>query len=167
MTLIDFVFPKLRTLKTCSDKCLKNLVSEDPSTSNMVNGPKHCSNLHHITFIIIIDHCQVNWVGKSLSYRLLNFVMLVNTLAADEKFRVLNGDNLTIPIRMQLSQKQKTFSQFFAAFLKYCLSNFLKKSITLRAFVFSKLRTLKTWLVKCLKSPVTEDASTSNTVNLP
>ena len=53
---------------------------------------------------------------------MLNFVMLVNTLAADEKFRVLNGDNLTIPIRMQLSQKQKTFSQFFAAFLK-CILN--------------------------------------------
>ena len=49
---------------------------------------------------------------------MLNFVMLVNTLTADENFRVLNGDNLTIPIRMQLSQKQKTFSQFFAAFLK-------------------------------------------------
>ena len=27
-------------------------------------------------------------------------------------------DNLTIPIQMQLSQKQKNFSEFFAAFLK-------------------------------------------------
>ena len=43
--------------------------------------------------------------------------LLVNTLAADKKYRVLNRDNLTIPIQMQLSQKQKTFSQFFAAFL--------------------------------------------------
>ena len=42
----------------------------------------------------------------------------VNTLAADEKYPVLNRDNLTMPIQMQLSQKQKTFSQFFAAFLK-------------------------------------------------
>ena len=68
MTLIDFLFPKLRTPKWWSDKCLKAPVSDDPSTSNMVNVPKHCWNLHHSTFIIFIDHCQVNWVGKSLSY---------------------------------------------------------------------------------------------------
>ena len=48
--------------------------------------------------------------------------MLVNTLAADGKYPVLNRDNLTIPIQMQLSQKQKTFSQFFAAFLKSTLN---------------------------------------------
>ena len=28
--------------KTMLDECLKSLPSEDPSTSNMVNGPKHC-----------------------------------------------------------------------------------------------------------------------------
>ena len=44
--------------------------------------------------------------------------LLVNTLAADEKYPVLNRDNLTIPIQMQLSQKQKTFSEFFDGFLK-------------------------------------------------
>ena len=48
--------------------------------------------------------------------------LLVNTLAADEKYPVLNRDNLTIPIQMQLSQKQKTFSQLFAAFLKFRLN---------------------------------------------
>ena len=45
--------------------------------------------------------------------------LLVNTLAVDEKYPVLNRDNLTIPIQMQLSQKQKTFPQFFLAFFKY------------------------------------------------
>ena len=44
--------------------------------------------------------------------------LLVNTLAADEKYPVLNRDNLTIPIQMQLSQKQKTFSQLFRELLK-------------------------------------------------
>ena len=28
--------------KTWLDKCLKTLASDDPSTSNMVNGTKHC-----------------------------------------------------------------------------------------------------------------------------
>ena len=44
--------------------------------------------------------------------------MRVNTLATDEKYPVLNRENLTIPIQMQLSQKQKTFSEFFYEFLK-------------------------------------------------
>ena len=39
-------------------------------------------------------------------------------MAADEKYPVLNRDNFTIPIQMQLSQKQKTFAQFSAAILK-------------------------------------------------
>ena len=43
---------------------------------------------------------------------------LLNTLAADEKYPVLNRDNSTIPIQMQLSQKQKTFSQLLVAFSK-------------------------------------------------
>ena len=44
--------------------------------------------------------------------------LLLNTLPAGEEYPVLNRDNLTIPIHMQLSQKQKTFFQFFSAFLK-------------------------------------------------
>ena len=31
--------------KTWLDQCLKSPVSEDPTKSNMVNVPKHCSNL--------------------------------------------------------------------------------------------------------------------------
>ena len=42
MALIDFVFPKLRNLKTWLDKSLKSNVSGDPLMSKMVNGPKHC-----------------------------------------------------------------------------------------------------------------------------
>ena len=38
--------------------------------------------------------------------------LLVNTLAVDEKYPVLNRDNLTIPIQMQLSQQQKPFLHF-------------------------------------------------------
>ena len=68
MTHIDFVFPKLWTAKTWSDKCLKSPVSEDPSTSNKVNLPNQCWNLHDSIFIKIIDHCQVNWVGRSLCF---------------------------------------------------------------------------------------------------
>ena len=66
--LIDFVISKLRTPKTWSEKCLKSPVLENPSTSNMGNVTKHCWNLHRSPFIIFIDHCQINWFGKRLSY---------------------------------------------------------------------------------------------------
>ena len=39
-------------------------------------------------------------------------------MTADGKQYLLNRDNLTQPIQMQLPQKQKTFSEYFFAFLK-------------------------------------------------
>ena len=47
--------------------------------------------------------------------------MFVNTLTADDQYSLLNRDNLTQPIRTQLSQKRKAFPQFFPAFLKSTL----------------------------------------------
>ena len=94
--------------------------------------------------------------------------LLLNTLAADEKYPVLNRDNLTIPIQMQLSEKEKTFSEFFSAFLKSTLNfKYFEKKVFLIDFLFSKLRTVKTWSYKCLKSVVSEDPSRSNMVNVP
>ena len=64
---------------------------------------------------------KLSW-KKSLLLTCQILGLLVNTLAAYEKYPVLNRDNLTIPIQMQLSQKQKTFSEFFAAFLKFTVN---------------------------------------------
>ena len=41
---------------------------------------------------------------------------LVNTFTDDEKYSLLCRENLTQPIQILLSQKRKTFSQFFYAF---------------------------------------------------
>ena len=48
--------------------------------------------------------------------------LLVNTLAADNKYPVLNRENLMIPIRMQLSKQQKTFSDSFSVLFKSSLN---------------------------------------------
>ena len=48
--------------------------------------------------------------------------LFVNTLTVNDKHYLLNRDNLTQPIQMQLSQKQKTVSNFFFAFLKSILN---------------------------------------------
>ena len=70
--------------------------------------------------------------------------MFVNTLTADDKYSLLNRDNLTQPIRTPLSQKYKAFSQFFLAFSK-CTLNFehFQTKMTLVAYLFPKLRTPK------------------------
>ena len=46
----------------------------------------------------------------------------VNTLRVDDKHYLLNRDNLTEPIQIQLSQKQKILSELFFAFLKSILN---------------------------------------------
>ena len=43
-------------------------------------------------------------------------------MTADDKYSFLNRDNLTQPIRTQLSQKQKAFSESFVAFSKSTLN---------------------------------------------
>ena len=48
--------------------------------------------------------------------------LFVNTLIVNDKHYLLNRDNLAQRIQMQLSQKQKTFSEFFFAFLKSILN---------------------------------------------
>ena len=55
--------------------------------------------------------------------------LFVNTLPADEKHCLLNRDNLTQPIEIELYQKEKTISEFFLAFLKSILNfkHLLKK----------------------------------------
>ena len=68
--------------------------------------------------------------------------MFVNTLTADDKYSLLNRDNLTQQNRTQLSQKQTAFSQFFLAFSKYTLNfeDFEKRDDPL-ADLFPKSRT--------------------------
>ena len=55
--------------------------------------------------------------------------MFLNTLTADDKYSLLNRDNLTQPLRRLLSQDQKYFSQYFVEYSKYPLNfeHFQKK----------------------------------------
>ena len=71
--------------------------------------------------------------------------VFVNTLTADDKYSVLNRDNLLQDVQMQLSQKRKTFSpSFFLHFRNLdSISNIFEKKMTLIADVFLNLRTAK------------------------
>ena len=48
--------------------------------------------------------------------------LFVNTLTVNDKHYLLNRDNLTQKIEMQLSEKQKIFSRIFFAVLKSILN---------------------------------------------
>ena len=70
--------------------------------------------------------------------------LFVNTLTAKDKYSLLNRDTLKQPIQMQLSQKQKTLSRFFSAFLKSGLNfQHFQKKMTPKAYVSPKLQTAK------------------------
>ena len=55
--------------------------------------------------------------------------LFLKTLTDDDKYSLLYGHNLTQPIQILFSQKEKTFSQFFSPFLKSTLNfeHFQKK----------------------------------------
>ena len=71
--------------------------------------------------------------------------LFVKALTADDKNYLLNRDNLTQPIQMLLSQKEKTFREFSSAFLRYILNftHFPKKKMNIIAHVFPKLKAPK------------------------
>ena len=52
--------------KTWLDQCLKSPFSKIPSKRNMVNAPKHYSNLKKSTFTKFLDHYEVNCPTKTL-----------------------------------------------------------------------------------------------------
>ena len=59
------------------------------------------------------------------------------------------------PVQMLSSQKQKPFSDYFSAFFESTLNfEHFKKKLILIAYVFHNYGLRKTWLNKCLKSPV-------------
>ena len=45
-----------------------------------------------------------------------------NTLSGNGKYSLFYRDNLTQPVQIQLSRKQKTFYEFFSSFLKSSLN---------------------------------------------
>ena len=58
--------------------------------------------------------------------------LFANKLTPDDKYSLLNRDKVKEPIQILLSEKQKSFSQFFSSFLKSTLNfqHFRKKDHT-------------------------------------
>ena len=69
--------------------------------------------------------------------------VFLNILTADGKCRVQGCGNMQLPIQMQLSEKQKIFSEIFIPFLE-STSNFkhFEKKMIIIANAFPKLQTV-------------------------
>ena len=130
MTLIADVFPKLRSPKN------KVRSKSKKSRSNASFGKQHGKCAETLLKIARQHLYMIYWslwrqltCEKSLLAIAKISRLFPNRLSADGKYSLFNRDNLTQPIQMQLSRKQKTFSEFFSAFLKSSLNfeHFQKK----------------------------------------
>ena len=66
--------------------------------------------------------------------------LFTNILTANDKYPVLNSVNFTIPVEMQLSWKQKTFSQVFSSFLSSSLNfDYFETKDDAHGFCISKI----------------------------
>ena len=97
---------------------------------NVLTSSKHCWNQHGTTITLFSGQFVENWVWKkspSVWYKILR--LFVNALTADDKYSGSNMQNLQEQFQTPLSQKQKTLSGFFIAFLKcaWNLEHFPKK----------------------------------------
>ena len=130
MTVIADVFPKLRTPK--------NVVRSMSQKSNFRGSfeKQHSKRAKTLLKFKRQQLYHISWsISRQLTYKRSLLViskilrLFTNRLSADDKYSLLNRDNLTQPIQMQLSRKQKTFSEFFSPFFKSSLNfqHFLKK----------------------------------------
>ena len=84
-------------------------------------------------------------------------------MTADYKYSLLKWDNLRQPIQMQLSQKEKTISEFKSAFSKSIIKfeHFQKKDDP-QSRCISQITDSETWLNKPLRIVLSEDLSWRN-----
>ena len=137
-------FRKYGSRKTWLNKCLKSPVSDDRSTFNMVNWPKHLFTQRQLLYHIRWSLCRKLPWKKSLVVTCKVFRVFVNTLTTDDEYSLLSRHNSMQTIQMHVWQKQKSFSQFLCAFFKstWNFEDFQKK-MTFIAYIFPKLRTLR------------------------
>ena len=117
MTLIANVFPKLRTSKNLFREISKEYCFRVPldnqhgkPTQTLLESERR--NVYQIYWSLWSQLSLKN----SLFLKCKTLRPSVNTFTAHDKYSVLNRQYLQHPIHTQLSQKQKSFFEFFSAF---------------------------------------------------
>ena len=123
MTLVTDVFGKLQTQK--------NMVRSMPKKSGFrVSVEKEHGECPQTLFTFEGQPLyHIYWsLGSQLSYKKSLLVickisnLFPNTLCSDCKYSLLDRGNLKQRIQMELSRKEKSFSEFFSSFLKSSLN---------------------------------------------
>ena len=124
MTVIAEVFPKLQIPKNmvtsmCKKSHFKGYFGKQHGKRAKALLEFASQYLYHIYWSLwrqstFKKYVLVTWKISKL---------FPNTLSARSKSFLLIRDNFTQPIQMQLSGKQKTFSEFFSAFFNSGLNN--------------------------------------------
>ena len=119
MTLIVYVFPKLRIAKDVFRQMSKKPCFRTLSDSQPVKGYQ---TLVKICMTAFLSYFLSLWgkLGRKMSMLVICELLGLfgNTLTADDKYSLCNRENLPQPIQIQYPKKQKTLSEFSAPFLK-------------------------------------------------
>ena len=123
MSLIPEVFPKLRSpkkkVRSMSIKsCFKWSFKKQHVKRAQTLLKFAWQRLYHIYWSLWRQLASKNSVLVICKISRL----FPNTMSGDIKYSLFNRNNLTQPIQIQLSRKQKSLSQFFSAFLKSALN---------------------------------------------
>ena len=126
---------------------------------------RHYSKQHGKRFQTLLQYARqqcyhIYWsVLKKLTWKhsllvICNILgLFVSIMTADDKYFLLNRDNSTQSIQMQLSRKQKTFSDLFFQVFKSRLNfEHFRAKINLIADVLMKFQTLKVVIIQMSKN---------------
>ena len=107
-------------LKDVSNQTSKRSCFRTPFANERVNGFQTLlkSAQHHYYDVFSSVRRKLTWKkSPSVWYKILR--LFVNVLTADDKYSGSNMQNLQQQFQTPLSKKQKSFSWFFIAFLKW------------------------------------------------
>ena len=141
MTLTPEVFPKLRTPKNMVTSMSKN------SRLNGTFGKQHGKRPQTLLKLSWQHLYHIYWsLWRQLTYKISMLVicktsrLFPNRLSGDGKYSLLNRDNLTEPIQMQVSPKKKLFLDFFLHFLNLVqILNIFKKKHDSHSWCISEI----------------------------
>ena len=119
MTLIVDVFPKLRTPKNVVKQLSKKSRVIGPFDKQHGKGDQTRLKIErHQLYQIFWSLWRILSYKKSLLVICKVLKMFVNILTADDKYFLLNRDNLRKPIQIRLYEIQKAFSEVFSQIWK-------------------------------------------------
>ena len=137
-------FRRYGVAKRPLDKYLKSAVSQYPFLKQHGKGAQtHFKSSQRHVYHTCWSRRRILSLEK---WRLVICKMLwlfVNTFTADDKYSLLNRDNFVSQIQMELSQKRKSFSEYFSAALKSRLNfEHFKKKVDPHSYCISEITDL-------------------------